>query len=67
MNKYISDKHLKLGVSHNYKVVSGKIQSHDGPMIANNDGNIRYYTNIEFEIVPKKLRLAIFKPSKKDS
>ncbi len=67
MNKYKSDKHLKLGVSHNHKVVSGKIQSHDGPMIANNDGNIRYYTNIEFEIVPKKLRLAIFKPSNKDS
>lgn len=61
MNKYKSEKHLGIGISHNYKVISGKIQSLDGPMIANNDGNIRYYTNIEFEVIPKKLKLAIFK------
>lgn len=63
MNKYKSDKHLNLGISHNYRVVSGSIQSIEGPMIANNDGNIRYYTNLNFEIVPNKLKLAIFNPN----
>lgn len=61
MNKYKSENHLGIGISYNYKVISGKIHSLDGPMIANNDGNIRYYTDLEFEVVPKKLKLAIFK------
>lgn len=60
MNKYKTDKHLEISLSHNYKAISGKIHSFDGPMIANNDGNIRYYTDLEFEIIPKKLKLAIF-------
>lgn len=62
---YKSDKHLNLSISHNYEITSGIIESldssNDGNLIINLDGNLKYYKKINFEILPKKLKLAIFK------
>lgn len=58
--KYKSEKHMKLPISENFELVSGRIESLDGPMIGNIDGNMREFTNIDFEVLNKALKLGIF-------
>lgn len=58
--KYKSDKHLKLPISENFELVSGHIESLQGKMIGNIDGNMREFTKIDFEVLNKALKLGIF-------
>lgn len=64
LRKYKTPKHLELDISNRYEVISGSIKSLEGEIIGNIDGNIRHYTDIDFEILPKKIKLAIFKDTK---
>lgn len=58
--KYKSAKHLKLPISENFELVSGHIESLQGKMIGNIDGNMREFTKIDFEVLNKALKLGIF-------
>lgn len=60
LSKYKSDKHMELDHSENIEIISGHIKSKEGKMIGNIDGNIRYFDEIDFEVLKNRIKLGKF-------
>lgn len=61
IGKYKSNKHLEIKESHNILLKSGYIESLDGEITGNIDGNLYKFSKMKFKIIKKALNLVIFK------
>lgn len=61
MGIYKTEKHMDLDISHNLKLINGKIATiDDKEIIGNIDGNLYKFKEMKFETLPKVINLVIF-------